>query len=78
MVVFLATGRFVKRRVGTSRVRNLWFRALGVQMTDYACMRKVSIPRNWSNITIESPASLDDGIMLLCSGVDVSQHDFPN
>jgi acetyltransferase-like isoleucine patch superfamily enzyme len=31
-------------------------------------MRRVSIPRNWSDITIESPASLDDGVVLLCGG----------
>jgi acetyltransferase-like isoleucine patch superfamily enzyme len=31
-------------------------------------MRKVSIPRNWDQITIEGTAALDDGVVLLCSG----------
>jgi acetyltransferase-like isoleucine patch superfamily enzyme len=51
-----------------SRLRNVWFRALGVRMTGYVWMRKVSIPRKWSDITLEGTASLDDGVVLLCSG----------
>ncbi len=51
-----------------SRVRNIWFRALGVRMSGYVWMRKVSIPRNWSDITIERRVSLDDGMVLLCNG----------
>lgn len=51
-----------------SRLRNLWFRALGVRITGYVWMRKVSIPRNWADITLEAAASLDDGVVLLCSG----------
>lgn len=51
-----------------SRARNIWFRALGVQITGYVWLRRVSIPRQWSDITIEAPASLDDGVVLLCSG----------
>jgi len=51
-----------------SRFRNLWFRALGVRINGYVWMRKVSIPRNWSDVTIEASASLDDGVVLLCSG----------
>lgn len=51
-----------------SRARNIWFRALGVRITGYVWMRKVSIPRNWSDIVIESSACLDDGVVLLCSG----------
>jgi acetyltransferase-like isoleucine patch superfamily enzyme len=31
-------------------------------------MRKISIPRNWSDVTIEGSASVDDGVVLLCSG----------
>ncbi len=51
-----------------SRLRNLWFRALGVRMTGYVWMRKISIPRNWADITLDATASLDDGVVLLCSG----------
>lgn len=51
-----------------SRVRNVWFRLLGVRLTGYVWMRRVSIPRNWSDITIEGTASLDDGVVLLCGG----------
>ena len=51
-----------------SRVRNMWFRLLGVRMTGYVWMRRVSIPRQWSDITIEEDCSLDDGVVLLCSG----------
>jgi len=51
-----------------SRGRNLWFRALGVQLTGYVWMRRVSIPRQWSDITIEASACLDDGVTLLCGG----------
>jgi acetyltransferase-like isoleucine patch superfamily enzyme len=51
-----------------SRFRNMWFRALGVRLQGYVWMRRISIPRQWSDITIEGPASLDDGVVLLCSG----------
>src|SRR5664279_4330800 len=52
-----------------SRLRNIWNRALGVQMSGYVWMRRVSIPRQWSAITIEAGSSLDDGVVLLCSGL---------
>jgi len=51
-----------------SRIRNMWFRVLGVRLRGYVWMRRISIPRQWSDITIEGPASLDDGVVLLCSG----------
>jgi acetyltransferase-like isoleucine patch superfamily enzyme len=31
-------------------------------------MRNISVPRNWSDITIGKNASLDQGVILLCSG----------
>jgi acetyltransferase-like isoleucine patch superfamily enzyme len=31
-------------------------------------MRRISIPRNWSDIALEKRVSLDDGVVLLCSG----------
>lgn len=51
-----------------SRIRNIWFRALGVRLRGYVWMRRISIPRQWSEITVEGPAGLDDGVVLLCSG----------
>jgi serine acetyltransferase len=51
-----------------SRLRNVWFRALGVRLEGYVLMRRVSIPRRWSDITIGKGTSLDDGVVLLCSG----------
>jgi serine acetyltransferase len=51
-----------------SRLRNAWFRALGVRMTGYVWMRRCSIPRNWGDVTLESDASLDDHTTLLASG----------
>jgi len=51
-----------------SRGRNLWFRALGVRLGGYVWMRRISIPRQWSDITIEKGVSLDDGVVLFCIG----------
>jgi acetyltransferase-like isoleucine patch superfamily enzyme len=51
-----------------SRFSNIWFRALGVRLRGYVWMRRVSIPRNWSDVTIESGVALDNGVVLLCSG----------
>ena len=51
-----------------SRRRNLWFLMLGVRLRGYVWMRRISIPRQWSDITIEKDVSLDDGVVLLCSG----------
>jgi tetrahydrodipicolinate N-succinyltransferase len=59
-------------RFGTgmaSRARNMRFRLLGVRMTGYVWLRRVSIPRQWGDITLEAGCSLDDGVVLLCSGV---------
>lgn len=52
----------------TSRLRNVWYRALGVRATGYVWLRRCSIPRNWSDITLEAGASLDDHVTLLASG----------
>ncbi len=51
-----------------SRWRNLWFRALGVRIGGYVWMRRVSIPRQWGDITLEGGIALDEGVVLLCSG----------
>jgi serine acetyltransferase len=52
-----------------SRRRNLWFSLLGVELRGYVWMRRVSIPRQWSDISIEKDVSLDDGVVLLANGV---------
>lgn len=51
-----------------SRRRNVWFSLLGVKLRGYVWMRRISIPRQWSDISIEKDVSLDDGVVLLCSG----------
>ena len=51
-----------------SRARNAWFRSLGVRIGGYVWLRRVSIPRQWSDITIEAGCSFDEGVVLLCSG----------
>lgn len=52
-----------------SRWRNLWYRALGVRIQGYCWLRRISIPRQWEDIRLEKGAGLDDGVVLLCSGV---------
>lgn len=54
-----------------SRFRNIWFRALGVRIDGYVWIRRLSIPRNWSDITLEGQCALDDGVVLICSGTPV-------
>lgn len=52
-----------------SRLRNLYYRALGVRLEGYVWMRAVEISRNWGDITLGANCSLDRGVTLLCSGV---------
>lgn len=51
-----------------SRVRNLYYRGLGVQIQGYVWMRKIEIPRNWQDITLEKNVALDHGVSLVCTG----------
>ena len=53
---------------GASRLRNIYYRALGVNIKDYVWMQAIEIPRNWPDITLESHVALDRGVTLLCSG----------
>jgi acetyltransferase-like isoleucine patch superfamily enzyme len=50
-----------------SRLRNVFYRLMGVQMRGYVWMRAVEIPYNHFNIELQS-CSLDRGVVLLCSG----------
>jgi acetyltransferase-like isoleucine patch superfamily enzyme len=55
-------------RVGmgtTSRMRNLYYRCLGTRILGYVWMRRISIPRQWSDITLERGVALDDGVCLV-------------
>lgn len=60
-------------RALASRLRNIWFRTLGVRMTGYVWMRRCSIPRNWSDITLEADVALDDHVTLLASGAPADE-----
>lgn len=50
-----------------SRARNIAYRLLGVDFRDYCWLRRIEIPRNWSDVTLHGCA-LDAGVVLLCSG----------
>lgn len=51
-----------------SRWRNFYYRRLGVRIPGYVWMRRIEIPRNWTDITLGHCAKLDTGVVLLCSG----------
>jgi acetyltransferase-like isoleucine patch superfamily enzyme len=51
-----------------SRLRNGYYRALGVQLDGYVWMRRISIPRCWSEIRLGAGVALDDGVVILISG----------
>lgn len=50
-----------------SRRRNWWFRLLGVRIDGRAWLRRVSIPRDWSSISLGRGVALDDHVVLLCT-----------
>ena len=56
-----------------SRRRNLYYRALGMQLQDYVWMRAVEIPREHPAIELEAGCALDRGVVLLCSGNSLGQ-----
>jgi acetyltransferase-like isoleucine patch superfamily enzyme len=51
-----------------SRWRNAYYQMLGVKLHGYCWMRQIEIPRNFSEIEIESSCAFDRGVVLLCSG----------
>lgn len=53
---------------GASRVRNAWYRALGVRIEGYAWLRHIEISRNWSDITLEDQVALDRGVVIVTGG----------
>jgi len=52
----------------TSRWRNAYYKSLGVKIQGYCWMRQIEIPRNFTDIEIESSCAFDRGVVLLCSG----------
>jgi serine acetyltransferase len=55
-----------------SRLRRLWFAALGVHFEGRAWLRSVDIPRAWSAITLGDNVMLDRGVTLLVTESDTS------
>jgi acetyltransferase-like isoleucine patch superfamily enzyme len=51
-----------------SRVRNICYRSLGVNIEGYIRLERISIPRKWSEVTLEAGGGLDAGVVILCSG----------
>ena len=51
-----------------SRVRNLYYRGLGVNIKGYVWMRAIEIPFKWPDITLEADVALDRGVTLLIGG----------
>ncbi len=54
-------------RALASRGRNLAYRLLGADLREYCWLRRIEIPRQWSDVTLHGCA-LDTGVVLLCSG----------
>ena len=52
----------------SSRIRNSFYRLLGVKIVRYVELRKIEIPRNWNQISITGPSCLDRGVTLLATG----------
>ena len=65
-----SVARFLHRVASgaASRARNIAYRSLGVRLAGYVWMRRIRIPRNWSDISLEHDVALDDGVVLQCSG----------
>lgn len=51
-----------------SRLRNLYYRVLGVKLDGYVWMRRISIPRSWSDIRLGANVALDDGVVIVIGG----------
>lgn len=62
--------QFTARAAGAimSRLRNIYFKAMGVHISGYAWLRRIDIPRNHSRIYISNGVALDEGVTLLATG----------
>jgi acetyltransferase-like isoleucine patch superfamily enzyme len=52
----------------SSRARNLYYKARGVEINGYAWLRSVHIPQNFSDIALANGVALDVGVVLLAVG----------
>jgi acetyltransferase-like isoleucine patch superfamily enzyme len=51
-----------------SRARNIYYRSMGVNIEGNCWLQRISIPRNWLDVTLEHGVALDVGVVVLCSG----------
>ena len=51
-----------------SRLRGVYYRALGVRMTGRVWLRRIEIARNWEDVLLEEGAALDFGVSIVTSG----------
>jgi maltose O-acetyltransferase len=52
-----------------SRVRQLWLRSMGARIRGNCWIRRIQIPRNPWDVEIQEFAALDDGVILLTTGL---------
>lgn len=57
----------------SSRCRAIWFKGLGVRFEGSSWLRRVSIPRRWSDVYLGHNVALDDGVVLICTGDSPAQ-----
>jgi acetyltransferase-like isoleucine patch superfamily enzyme len=58
--------RFLLRLM--SRARIIYYRSMGVNIEGNGRLHRISIPRNWADITLEYGVALDAGVTILCNG----------
>jgi len=51
-----------------SRLRGVYYRALGVRMTGPVWLRRIEIARNWEDVLLEKGAALDVGVAIVTNG----------
>ncbi len=74
MVISQLLSLIVRAYLGVcSRIRNLWYLALGVRIEGYCLLRAISIPRHWPQIRLQQACSLDDHVVLIVSGGEAAR-----
>ncbi len=69
---FVSHSLFLYQRLRSalgSRWRNVFYRLLGVRFNGYVWLRRIEIPRDAHNIQFNGFAALDQGVVLLCTGL---------
>src|ERR1044072_2091241 len=51
-----------------SRLRGIYYRALGGKMTGPVWLRRIEIARNWGDVLLEGGAALDFGVSIVTNG----------